>query len=34
MKTITKADASFDIIQAQTVGADFKKVLKKSLQVL
>ncbi|MBQ7884746.1 MAG: hypothetical protein IJ318_01455 [Clostridia bacterium] len=34
MKTIVKADASFDIIQAQKVGADFKKVFKKILQVI
>ncbi len=34
MKTITKADASFDIIQAQKVAVDFKKVFKKVLQVI
>ena len=34
MKTITKGDASFDILQAQKVSNDFKKVLKKTLQVL
>ena len=34
MKTIVKADASFDILQAQKIGPDFKKVLKKTLQVL
>lgn len=34
MKTITKADASFDIIQAQKVAPDFKKVFKKVLQVI
>ncbi len=34
MKTITKADASFDIIQAQKVAVDFKKVFKKILQVI
>lgn len=34
MKTIVKADASFDIIQAQKVGADFKRVFKKILQVI
>lgn len=34
MKTIVKADASFDIIQAQKVGIDFKKVFKKILQVI
>lgn len=34
MKTIVKADASFDIIQAQKVIPDFKKVFKKVLQVI
>lgn len=34
MKTITKADASFDILQAQKVAIDFKKVFKKILQVI
>ena len=34
MKTITKDDASFDIIQAQKIGADFRKVFKKTLQVI
>ena len=34
MKTISKGDASFDIMQAQKIGADFKRVFKKSLQVL
>ncbi|MBE7075373.1 MAG: hypothetical protein E7376_05290 [Clostridiales bacterium] len=34
MKTIVKADASFDIIQAQKVAGDFKKVFKKILQVI
>lgn len=34
MKTITKGDASFDIIQAQKVAVDFKKVFKKVLQVI
>ncbi len=34
MKTITKADASFDIMQAQKVASDFKKVFKKVLQVI
>lgn len=34
MKTIVKADASFDIIQAQKVGTDFKRVFKKTLQVI
>ena len=34
MKTITKGDASFDVIQAQKVAVDFKKVFKKVLQVI
>lgn len=34
MKTIIKADASFDIMQAQKVGNDFKRVFKKTLQVI
>lgn len=34
MKTIVKGDASFDIIQAQKITNDFRKVLKKTLQVL
>ncbi|MDY2695899.1 MAG: hypothetical protein SOV27_01895 [Eubacteriales bacterium] len=34
MKTITKDDASFDIMQAQKVVPDFKKVFKKVLQVI
>ncbi|MBE7082719.1 MAG: hypothetical protein E7378_03500 [Clostridiales bacterium] len=34
MKTIVKADASFDIIQAQKCMPDFKKVFKKVLQVI
>ncbi len=34
MKTIVKADASFDIMQAQKVGTEFKKVFKKILQVI
>lgn len=34
MKTITKGDASFDIMQAQKVVPDFKKVFKKVLQVI
>lgn len=34
MKTIVKADASFDVIQAQKVGTDFKRVFKKVLQVI
>ena len=34
MKTITKQDASFDILQAQKVAPEFKRVLKKTLQVL
>lgn len=34
MKTITKGEASFDIIQAQKVAGDFKKVFKKVLQVI
>lgn len=34
MKTITKQDASFDILQAQKIAPDFKRVLKKTLQVL
>lgn len=34
MKTITKGEASFDIIQAQKVAVDFKKVFKKVLQVI
>ena len=34
MKTIVKSDASFDIMQAQKVGASFKKVFKKTLQVI
>ncbi len=34
MKTIVKADASFDIMQAQKVGNDFKRVFKKTLQVI
>lgn len=34
MKTIVKGDASFDILQTQKVAPDFKKVLKKTLQVI
>lgn len=34
MKTIVNGNATFDIMQAQKVGADFKKVLKKSLQII
>ena len=34
MKTIIKADASFDIMQAQKVGVSFKKVFRKTLQVI
>lgn len=34
MKTIVKSDAHFDIIQAQKVGPDFKKIFKKVLQVI
>ncbi|MBO7528174.1 MAG: hypothetical protein J6T74_09865 [Clostridia bacterium] len=34
MKTIVNADASFDIMQAQKVGTNFKKVFKKTLQVI
>ena len=34
MKTIVKGDASFDILQAQKIVPDFKRVLKKTLQVL
>lgn len=34
MKTIVKSDASFDIMQAQKVGNDFKRVFKKTLQVI
>lgn len=34
MKTIVKGDASFDILQAQKIAPDFKRVLKKTLQVL
>lgn len=34
MKTIVKNDASFDVMQAQKVGAEFKKVFKKTLQVI
>lgn len=34
MKTIVKGDATFDILQAQKIGPDFKKVLKKTLQIL
>lgn len=34
MKTIVKSDASFDIMQAQKVGTSFRKVFKKTLQVI
>lgn len=34
MKTIVAGDASFDIMQAQKVGSDFKKILKKTLQII
>lgn len=34
MKTIVNGDASFDIMQAQKVAADFKRVFKKNLQVI
>lgn len=34
MKTIVEGDASFDIMQTQKVAPDFKKVLKKTLQVI
>ena len=34
MKTIVKGDASFDILQAQKIVPDFKRILKKTLQVL
>jgi len=34
MKTVEKADAVFDILQAQKVGVDFKRVFKKTLEVI
>ena len=34
MKTIVNSDASFDILQAQKVGNDFKRVFKKTLQIM
>ena len=34
MKTVVKKDASFDIRQGMKVGSDFKKILKKYLQII
>lgn len=34
MKTIVKRDAAFDIRQAMKLAADFKKILKKNLQII
>ncbi len=34
MKTVVKDDASFDIRQGMKLGADFKKILKKFLQII
>lgn len=34
MKTITKGDASFDIIQGQKVGTNFRKIFRKTLQII
>ena len=34
MKTIVKSDACFDVMQAQKVRSDFKRVFKKTLQVI
>ena len=34
MKTIVKEDATFDIRQGMKVANDFKRVLKKSLQII
>ena len=34
MKTVVKSDASFDIRQGMKVGPDFKKILKKYLQII
>ena len=34
MKTVVKGDATFDIKQGMKVGSDFKKILKKYLQII